>query len=66
MKLQIKDNGSWRNVVSFEPGRADAIKAAAAKALQIKACPRTSMRIVDGDTRVLSCCAPDFLWLAPA
>lgn len=64
MKLQIKDAGSWRNLVAFTTAQEPAVKAAAANLLEVLEQPKTVMRIAEGDTPLLFCRAPDFVWSA--
>lgn len=63
MKLQIKDSGAWRNVLTFEAGQIDEIKAAA-PALLRAAWPGTVMRIADGDQVLEYCEQPACEWRA--
>jgi hypothetical protein len=62
MKLQIKDSGAWRNVASFEPAKMAEVEKASAALLQAVACPKTSMRICDGDQVLARCEAPAHTW----
>ena len=62
MKLQIKDSGAWRNVVSFEASRMADIERASAVLLQAAGCEKTSMRICEGDQVLARCETPDCMW----
>jgi len=62
MKLQIKDSGAWRNVVSFEPSRREEVEAAGAALLQAAGCPKIAMRISEGDQVLAYCEAPVCSW----
>jgi hypothetical protein len=64
MKLQIKDADAWRNVATFTGADEPGVLAAAAKLLEVLQCPRTVMRVVEGDTPLLFCRAPDYVWSA--
>ena len=63
MKLQIKDSGSWRNVVSFDLERCDDVMHHAVFLLKALQEPRTVMRIADGDRVIAYCKAPDYEWM---
>lgn len=62
MKLQIKDAGSWRNVVEFDAERRAKVMAAAVpllKALHHK----TVLRVADDrGVSQYHCSAPDYIW----
>jgi hypothetical protein len=62
MKLQIKDAGAWRNVATFTSDEEPGVLAAAANLLEVLKCPRTVMRVAEGDTPILWCRAPEFTW----
>jgi len=62
MKLQIKDSGAWRNVVSFEASRMAAVEATSAALLLAAGTEKTSMRICDGDQVLARCETPDCMW----
>lgn len=64
MKLQLKDAGAWRNVVSFEAGRRAEVMTAAVPLLRALH-PKTVMRVLDGETPLFVCSSPDFAWRAP-
>jgi hypothetical protein len=62
MKLQIKDAGAWRNMVSFTRNEEQAVLKASSDLLRSLQQPRTVMRVVEGDTPLFNCAAPDFVW----
>jgi len=64
MKLQIKDSGAWRNVLSFDAGRAAEVEQAAAALLRAAGGLGTSMRTVDGDLVHAYCEQPACEWRA--
>lgn len=47
MKLQIKDSGAWRNVVSFDLERRAAVEVAGAALLQATGCPPLDFKFID-------------------
>jgi hypothetical protein len=62
MKLQIKDAGAWRNMVSFSRSEEVAVLKAAADLLRSLQQPRTVLRVVETDTTLFTCSGPDFVW----
>lgn len=64
MKLQIKDAGSWRNMTAFTTAEEPSVLKAAADLLRALQQPKTVLRVAEGDTPLLFCRAPDFLWSA--
>jgi hypothetical protein len=62
MRLQIKDAGSWRNLVGFDADQQAAVLHAAAELLRSLEQPKTVMRVADGDIALLFCRAPEFTW----
>jgi len=64
MKLQIKDSGAWRNVLSFEAARTAEVEAAAAALLRAAGGLGTTMRITDGDLVMAYCEQPACAWRA--
>lgn len=62
MKLQIKDSGAWRNVLSLTEREQPQIMAAATSLLLVLNQPKTAMRLVNGDLVLDSCSGPTFLW----
>ena len=62
MKLQIKDSGAWRNVLSFDASRRSEVEAAGAALLQATGCDKTTMRICEGDQVLTRCETPDCMW----
>jgi len=62
MKLQVKDSGAWRNVVSFAPDRMADVEVASAALLQAAGCEKTAMRISEGDQVLARCETPDCMW----
>lgn len=63
MRLQIKDTGAWRNLVSFTHAEELDVLKAAAELLRALQQPRTVLRVVETDTPLFTCSAPDYLWL---
>lgn len=55
MKLQIKDAGSWRNVVAFDEDRREEVMEAARQLLIGIGHPKTAMRI-ELDGKALAYC----------
>jgi len=49
MKLQIKDSGAWRNVISFTDEQQQAVEAAGIELMKAIDSPKVSMRIVRDD-----------------
>lgn len=62
MKLQVKDSGAWRNVISFEASRMADVELASAALLQAAGCSRTVMRICEGDQALARCEPPALMW----
>lgn len=62
MKLQIKDSGAWRNVVSFTPDRMADVEVASAALLQAAGCEKTALRICEGDQVLARCETQDCMW----
>ena len=62
MKLQIKDSGAWRNVLSFDGAHQTDVEVAGSALMQAAACRKTTLRIVDGITVVAYCEAPTWSW----
>ena len=62
MKLQIKDSGAWRNVLTFAAERQAAVEATSAALLAVAECPKTTMRICDGDQVLARCEPPACSW----
>jgi hypothetical protein len=62
MKLQIKDSGAWRNVVSFTPDRMADVEVASAALLEAAECTKTTMRICEGDQVLARCEPPACMW----
>lgn len=62
MKLQIKDSGAWRNVLSFDASRMADVESTSAALLQAAGCSKTAMRMCDGDQVVARCEPPAFMW----
>jgi hypothetical protein len=62
MRLQIKDSGAWRNVVSFSVDRMADVEAASAALLQAAGCEKTTMRICEGDQVLARCETPACMW----
>lgn len=63
MHLQIKDAGSWRNMVSFTRSEEVNVLSAAADLLRSLQQPKTVLRVAEGDTPLLFCRAPEFIWI---
>jgi hypothetical protein len=62
LKLQIKDSGSWRNLVPFDRDALRAVLFAALGLLRALAQPKTVLRVMDGDKLLYTCSAPDYIW----
>jgi len=62
MKLQVKDSGAWRNVLTFEAARRAEVEAAGAALLQAAGCEKTTMRISEGDQALAYCETPACAW----
>ena len=62
MKLQIKDSGAWRNVISFDASRTADVEVAGAALLQAAGCSKTTMRICEGDQVLARCEPPTCMW----
>jgi hypothetical protein len=62
MKLQIKDSGAWRNVLTFDASRMADVEVASAALLQAAGCPKTVMRISEGDQVLARCEPPAYMW----
>ena len=62
MKLQIKDSGAWRNVLSFSAGNAAEVEQAAAALLRAAGGLGTAMRVTDGDLVMRYCEQPACEW----
>ena len=62
MKLQIKDSGAWRNVLSFTPDRMADVEVAGVALLQAAGCDKTTMRICEGDQVLARCETSDYMW----
>lgn len=62
MRLQIKDAGSWRNLVAFTRAEEVDVLKAAAELLRSLQQPKTVLRVAEGDTPLLFCRAPEFVW----
>lgn len=61
LRLQIKDAGSWRNVVSFSADqRIDVMKAGSD--LLATQSEKVSMRVTDGETTLYTCAGPNCIW----
>lgn len=52
MKLQVKDAGAWRNVLSFTGERQQQVEPAAAALLEAAGCEKVAMQILDQGTVV--------------
>jgi hypothetical protein len=63
LKLQIKDAGAWRHLVSFNITEQVAVCVAAAGMLRSLRQPQTVMRVTCNAEVLSTCAAPDFLWL---
>jgi hypothetical protein len=64
MKLQIKDAGAWRNVLTFDASRTADVEDAAATLLRAAGGLKTTLRICDGDLAVSYCEQPACAWRA--
>ena len=64
MKLQIKDSGAWRNVLSFRAGNATEVELAAAALLRAAGGLGTAMRVTYGDLVMRYCEQPACEWRA--
>jgi hypothetical protein len=64
MRLQIKDAGSWRNLVAFTHAEEVAVLRAAADLLRSLQQPKTVLRVAEGDTPLFFCRSPEFTWRA--
>ena len=64
MKLQLKDSGAWRNVLSFDVARTAQVETAAAALLGATGGVSTVMRVLDGDLVIAYCAQPDSVWRA--
>lgn len=62
LKLQIKDSGAWRNVLSFPEAQRDRVEVAAAALLEVGGAGKSAMRLVDGETVVARCEQPACQW----
>lgn len=62
MKLQVKDSGAWRNVLSFEPAQRLEVEFAAAALMRAAGCSKTTLRISDGDQALAYCETPACAW----
>lgn len=62
MKLQIKDSGAWRNVLTFEPSQRAAVETAGSALLDAAKCPKSVLRICDGDQVLAYCEKPAHAW----
>lgn len=62
MKLQIKDSGAWRNVLTYDAGRAAEVEQAAAALLRAAGGLKTSMRTLEGDLVMAYCEQPACVW----
>jgi hypothetical protein len=62
MKLQIKDSGAWRNMVSFTVTEQINVMHAAADLLRSLQQPKTVLRVAEGDKPLFFCRAPSFVW----
>lgn len=62
MRLQIKDAGSWRNLVAFTHAEEANVLRAAADLLRSLQQPKTVLRVAEGEIPLLYCKAPEFLW----
>jgi len=64
MKLQIKDSGAWRNVLSFSAANASEVEQAAAALLGAAGGLGTTMRITDDGLVLRYCAQPACVWRA--
>lgn len=62
LKLQIKDSGAWRNVLSFPAEQRDRVEVAAAALLEVGGAGKSAMRLVAGETVVARCEQPGCQW----
>lgn len=62
MRLQIKDSGAWRNMVAFTHKEDLDVLRASAELLRALGQPKTVLRTAEGDTPLLFCRAPDYMW----
>jgi hypothetical protein len=62
MKLQVKDSGAWRNVLTFEPERRADVEAASAALLRAAVCSKSTLRICAGETVLARCEPPACAW----
>lgn len=62
MKLQIKDSGAWRNLLSLTEQEKPQVMAAVTSLLLVLNQPKTAMRLVANDVVLDSCSGPSFLW----
>lgn len=61
LRLQIKDAGSWRNVVSFSADQRIDVMKAGSDLLATQ--PATvSMRVTEGETILYTCAGPNCIW----
>lgn len=63
LKLQIKDSGAWRNVVSFPAEKQGSVQAAAANLLEVSGADKSAMRLVDGEAVIARCEQPGCQWV---
>lgn len=64
MKLQIKDSGSWRNLVGFNQEQQNDVMHHASFLLKALNQPRTVMRITMAENVLAYCEAPNYQWRA--
>lgn len=62
LKLQIKDAGAWRNLVSFDQVNLRAVLYAAVGLLRSLQQPKTVMRVTAGAVVSFTLAAPDYIW----
>lgn len=62
MKLQIKDSGAWRNVLTFAPDRRTDVELAGTVLLAAAGGSKTTLRICDGDQVLAYCEPPVYAW----
>jgi hypothetical protein len=62
LKLQIKDAGAWRHIVTFSKTDKIGVLRASADLLRSLQQPRTTMRVVQGDIPIYFCAAPTYMW----
>jgi hypothetical protein len=69
LKLQIKDSGAWRNVMSFTAHTEPRIKMLAAEMMGFQTNPKAALRIVkpvNGYDQVKAWCeGPNWAWKKP-